>query len=1062
MAPARLASCLHLHASPDHHQVILCRHDEAAVMQPYATYMDNDQIQVPSPKRVKLYPQIQMSAVRRDLLELRFTHVKTLREYLLCKLPVSSRLRRRKIAQLGLEAACGGTEYTLSQLLDTCLVGFRVLHQHEDTARWASWLSFSQKVEDSYVTVSGGPENALYSQKEIVEFVIWLLFSREKRPGCWPRHLICDGFRRGNIDKQDAPMNIPGIYSVFENANVAALCSDPWPQVLALLGQAGERIMIDLLIDCSIFLRVHSGYNNYYQLNGLPLAEYATAPNATNLSSESEQTKSKTPSEISIVRSRVFYGKPSFNAGGFIQAGLKPIHALNRLKVSLPSQSKGSPSRTAKDDLHTLKLMMYIFPRQFCLHNVFTSVVDSNQTSQKFQDYTLREDEISAVIHAVKQRDATKLPNIPKRLRGDARRLVRRMQLNHKRCSYHELLNHYCPLPIDINTDSPVTVNTPSTSQQPKADNPPNTYRCPSIKKRQESGSRTRASQMRETILKGDTTITDLACTGHHVSMFCQTVLSRLIPTDFWGVGETGLLNQTEFFKKIGHFLSLRRFENMSLHELVQGITISNIAWLQLPSTINDKPSKTETTKRMEIFLEFLYYTVDSLLIPLLRNNFYVTESNTDKYKVFYFRQDVWKMISDPAMDGLRNQMLEEFTPPDLKSITASRKLGTAKIRLLPKGSKLRPITNLKRREMAGNKSKTLLRSINSIMKPVHTMLQLEKTLNPSMLGASMFSVGELYWRIKSFRTQLKSPLPSLYFAKLDVQAAFDTIPQETVLNLMSTVPKRAKFRANKHTEISTGERPLTGEAPAPIKQVNRWHNVGQDMADRDTLVRRIEATMGHKKKNTVFVGSAAVAVYDTRAMLQLMDEHVAQNLVKVGNKLYRQKKGIPQGSVISSFLCNYFYADLERRHLPFLAEEGCLLVRLIDDFLLITTDESKAKKFVRVMHRGFPEYGVQVSKKKTLVNFDMTLEGERVCKVDGRGFPYCGTAIDCKTLDISKDRERSATIREIQDFLIPNTMLTNSRYCQLLDSRIWPTPRTELPAQSFECFQTSVAPNVL
>lgn len=386
---------------------------------------------------------------------------------------------------------------------------------------------------------------------------------------------------------------------------------------------------------------------------------------------------------------------------------------------------------------------MYIFPRQFGLHNAFTSVVDSNQTSQKFQDYTIREDEISAVIHAVKQRDATKLPKIPKRLRGEARRLVRRLQLNHKRCSYHELLNHYCPLPVDINTESPVLVGAPSASQQPKTDNPSNTYRWPSTKKGQESASRTRASQMRETILKGDTTITDLACTSHHVSMFCHAVLSRLIPNDFWGVGEAGLINQTAFFKKISHFLALRRFENMSLHELVQGISvccltspstqklilnqINNIAWLQLPSTINDKPSKTETTKRMEIFLEFLYYTVDSLLIPLLRNNFYVTESNTDKYKVFYFRQDVWKMISDPAMDGLRSQILEEFAPPDLKSVTASRKLGIAKIRLLPKGSKLRPITNLKRREMAGNKSKTLLRSINSIMKPVHTMLQLEK-----------------------------------------------------------------------------------------------------------------------------------------------------------------------------------------------------------------------------------------------------------------------------------------------------------------------------------------------
>lgn len=71
-------------------------------------------------------------------------------------------------------------------------------------------------------------------------------------------------------------MNIPGVFSVFDNANAAALREDPWPQVLALLGQAGERIMIDLLIDCAIFLRLSVGYNNYYQINGTACLSVAT------------------------------------------------------------------------------------------------------------------------------------------------------------------------------------------------------------------------------------------------------------------------------------------------------------------------------------------------------------------------------------------------------------------------------------------------------------------------------------------------------------------------------------------------------------------------------------------------------------------------------------------------------------------------------------------------------------------------------------------------------------------------------------------------------------------
>lgn len=42
----------------------------------------------------------------------------------------------------------------------------------------------------------------------------------------------------------------------------------PWPQLLQLLGKSGEFMMINLLLDCSIFLNVEAGHGNYYQLSG--------------------------------------------------------------------------------------------------------------------------------------------------------------------------------------------------------------------------------------------------------------------------------------------------------------------------------------------------------------------------------------------------------------------------------------------------------------------------------------------------------------------------------------------------------------------------------------------------------------------------------------------------------------------------------------------------------------------------------------------------------------------------------------------------------------------------
>jgi telomerase reverse transcriptase len=80
--------------------------------------------------------------------------------------------------------------------------------------------------------------------------------------------MLCDGFRRAATEADHGGSTIPGIFSRFPNYNVAALRTRPWPQILALLGQSGEKVMLDLLLDSSIFVAVDAGYGNYFQLTG--------------------------------------------------------------------------------------------------------------------------------------------------------------------------------------------------------------------------------------------------------------------------------------------------------------------------------------------------------------------------------------------------------------------------------------------------------------------------------------------------------------------------------------------------------------------------------------------------------------------------------------------------------------------------------------------------------------------------------------------------------------------------------------------------------------------------
>lgn len=139
------------------------------------------------------------------------------------------------------------------------------------------------------------------------------------------------------------------------------------------------------------------------------------------------------------------------------------------------------------------------------------------------------------------------------------------------------------------------------------------------------------------------------------------------------------------------------------------------------------KTSQTDIHKRVELFYEFLYYIFDSVLMPLLRSNFYVTESNTDKYRLFFFRHDVWRHVAEPSMAALKHKMFEEVTLEEAARILDSRQLGFSQVRLLPKGISVRPIMNLRKKMIMRGEKQTLGPSINTLLKPVHSILQLER-----------------------------------------------------------------------------------------------------------------------------------------------------------------------------------------------------------------------------------------------------------------------------------------------------------------------------------------------
>ena len=219
-------------------------------------------------------------------------------------------------------------------------------------------------------------------------------------------------------------------------------------------------------------------------------------------------------SSIRFVRYRMFYGKPVLNAKGSTTFGHRPVHILNRLSQPYSFSS-------------TVHLMKHVFPRQFDLHNVFVSRVDPKESGQPFKDYTLREQEIKQKTFDLGRKrgantvdDKVLKDKVPKRLRGKPCTLIQAIHKRHTTCAYAALLHHYCPVQTSSNS----------------------TF--------------------------------DLATPIPGVSAFCRAVVQRVFPSSLWGDGDQGGSNRTSIMRSIDNFIKLRRYEGMTLHDVLSGVKV--------------------------------------------------------------------------------------------------------------------------------------------------------------------------------------------------------------------------------------------------------------------------------------------------------------------------------------------------------------------------------------------------------------------------------------------------------------------------------------------------------
>lgn len=840
---------------------------------------------------------------------------------------------------------------------------------------------------------------------ETLEHSISLLF---KKSGKKPNNVLTLGYELKSVGS-NLDLGRPAIENKFVNTLVTALRAPEWE---ALLNMVGEDVVIHLFTETSLFLPLPNGC--LCQATGPPLVHVKlsdprirplrTEAQKSDLGSRKRNCESTdedvppakrrkansglihakpevhsdrtSPADIIFARSKLYYARPTkaSHTNKHI-VGLPSKHILNLIHPAFFGKSRPAPEEYTDPDMreqlvHARRLSKYVFPRQYKLPSVFTH----NPIRPHLANWGDREANVQR-LGACKT---------PKRLKG-VLGLLEKMIWHHKKCGYKALRDIACPSKLKVDDqhksmDSSVILEMMSEQLIAQADiSFDKTFdtTIPSVVIRSEPKPKPRFAEFE--------------CSTSEVYRYVVLVSEAVIPKAFWG-------NEQNFKKTMSHvktFIMSQRYESTTLHNVLQDFSTSACTWLGAACKPQMRMSVSDALKRRELLEDFMFWYFDGFLIPLLKMTFYVTESSAFRQRLLYFRHDDWEVLCRPLIDKLSSNTFMKLEKSEAEEMLRQRSLGFSYIRLLPKETGVRPIVNLKRNKTGQGQS------INQVLQAAFKVLTYEKNRQPNLLGASVIGTSEIFTKLAEFKARLLTQnqakkSPRFYFVKVDVQACFDTIEQSKLLGIIRTCLSEDGYLIQNHGRVSATHG----------KVMRRYLRTAWSQHEQPDFIA-YAAELAQALKPTIFV-DLVKSDYKTRSgLLDLLEQHITENCVKIGNEYYKQVIGIPQGSVLSSLLCSFFYGDLDKNQLHFLDRPDTLMLRMIDDYLLITTELAEARRFLDVMRKGHPEYGCFISKEKTLTNFDYDGQTMNRTSLHDQAFPWCGYLINMKDLSVTFDYSR-------------------------------------------------------
>ena len=160
---------------------------------------------------------------------------------------------------------------------------------------------------------------------------------------------------------------------------------------------------------------------------------------------------------------------------------------------------------------------------------------------------------------------------------------------------------------------------------------------------------------------------------------------------------------------------------------------------------------------------------------------------------------------------------------------------------------------------------------------------------NPGNVGSAIFNPTEIYPKLKAFKSKLKQKPwrnQELYFAKLDIQACFDRIPQRKLVSLVEDILVEDEYRIEHHAEIIPANYYHSKEGPNTVtgqtKVFRKFENTARGENDFEEFEEFVRQKSEVGKRNVVYVNKSYTRRITRHELLEHLTEHIQCNTVKV------------------------------------------------------------------------------------------------------------------------------------------------------------------------------------